>query len=69
MLRHAWDRAGADKVRIGLAVKSASYILLQGVPGHIDLEDVRYSINEVDGVLSLHEVGRERSALHRPITS
>lgn len=39
------------------SVKSASFILLQGVPTHISLEAVRASINEVEGVSSLHEVG------------
>lgn len=37
-------------------VKSASYILMQGVPGHISLEAVRASISRVDGVVSLHEL-------------
>jgi zinc transporter 1 len=32
--------------------------LLQGVPTHISLEAVRESINEVDGVSSLHEVSQ-----------
>ncbi|GFZ43150.1 Cobalt uptake protein COT1 [Saitozyma sp. JCM 24511] len=37
-------------------VRSASYILLQGVPSHVSLEDVRESIKEVDGVVSVHEL-------------
>lgn len=40
----------------GLPVRSASFILLQGVPPTISLERVRESILEVDGVLSLHEL-------------
>jgi len=37
-------------------VKSTSFILLQGVPSTVSLEDVRSSILEVEGVLSLHEL-------------
>ncbi|GAC97480.1 zinc/cadmium resistance protein [Pseudozyma hubeiensis SY62] len=36
--------------------KSASYILLQGVPASVSLEAVRHSIMDVDGVLNLHEL-------------
>ncbi|OCF41382.1 solute carrier family 30 (zinc transporter), member 1 [Kwoniella heveanensis CBS 569] len=36
--------------------KSASYILLQGVPSHVSLEAVRKSISNVDGVDSVHEL-------------
>ncbi|SJX63131.1 related to COT1-Vacuolar zinc (and possibly other metals) transporter [Sporisorium reilianum f. sp. reilianum] len=36
--------------------KSASYILLQGVPASVSLEAVRNSIMSVDGVLNLHEL-------------
>lgn len=37
-------------------VKSASYILLQGVPSHISLEAVRDAIKSCPGVVSLHEL-------------
>ncbi|KAJ7464603.1 cation efflux protein [Mycena latifolia] len=37
-------------------VRSASFVLLQGVPSTISLEQVRASILSVDGVLSLHEL-------------
>ncbi|RDB28767.1 Zinc/cadmium resistance protein [Hypsizygus marmoreus] len=37
-------------------VRSASFILLQGVPPTISLDGVRDSILEVEGVLSLHEL-------------
>lgn len=37
-------------------VRSASFILLQGVPPTVSLEEVRYSILNVEGVLSLHEL-------------
>ncbi|KAG2752352.1 cation efflux protein [Suillus brevipes Sb2] len=37
-------------------VQSASFILLQGVPPAISLDDVRESILDVDGVLSVHEL-------------
>jgi len=37
-------------------VRSASFILLQGVPPTVSIEDVRTSILNVDGVLSLHEL-------------
>ncbi|KAG2094245.1 cation efflux protein [Suillus discolor] len=37
-------------------VRNASFILLQGVPHTVSLEDVRDSILKVDGVLSVHEL-------------
>lgn len=37
-------------------VRSASFILLQGVPPSISLDEVRSSILDVEGVLSLHEL-------------
>ena len=37
-------------------VKSASFILLQGVPESVNLEDVRVDISAVDGVISIHEL-------------
>ncbi|KAK0478419.1 cation efflux protein [Armillaria novae-zelandiae] len=37
-------------------VRSASFILLQGVPSTISLDEVRDSILDVDGVLSVHEL-------------
>ncbi|KAJ7289119.1 cation efflux protein [Mycena rebaudengoi] len=37
-------------------VRSASFVLLQGVPSTISLDSVRAAILEVDGVLSLHEL-------------
>lgn len=37
-------------------VKSASFILLQGVPESVNLEDVREDISAVDGVISIHEL-------------
>ncbi|KAH9950474.1 cation efflux protein [Amylocystis lapponica] len=37
-------------------VRSTSFILLQGVPSTISIDDVRESILAVDGVLSLHEL-------------
>ncbi|EIW86645.1 cation efflux protein [Coniophora puteana RWD-64-598 SS2] len=37
-------------------VRSASFILLQGVPPNISIEDVRESIWAVEGVLSVHEL-------------
>ncbi|KAJ7463413.1 cation efflux protein [Mycena galericulata] len=37
-------------------VRSASFVLLQGVPATISLEQVRSSILDVEGVLSLHEL-------------
>jgi zinc transporter 1 len=37
-------------------VRSTAYILLQGVPSNIALGEVRKSILEVRGVLSLHEL-------------
>jgi zinc transporter 1 len=37
-------------------VKSASFILLQGVPSTVSLERVRLAIRRVPGVLSIHEL-------------
>jgi len=37
-------------------VRSASFILLQGVPPTVSLEEVRQSILAVEGVLNLHEL-------------
>jgi solute carrier family 30 (zinc transporter), member 1 len=37
-------------------VRSASFILLQGVPPAVSLEEVKNSILDVEGVLSLHEL-------------
>jgi len=37
-------------------VKSASFILLQGVPPSVSLERVRLAIRRVPGVLSIHEL-------------
>ena len=37
-------------------MKSASFILLQGVPPTVSLDEVRASILSIDGVLSLHEL-------------
>lgn len=37
-------------------VKSASFILLQGVPSAVPLEEVRRALLEVKGVLSVHEL-------------
>ncbi|PVG04802.1 hypothetical protein CPB86DRAFT_692364 [Serendipita vermifera] len=37
-------------------VKSASFILLQGVPENIKLDDLRFEIAEVEGVDSVHEL-------------
>lgn len=37
-------------------VRSTSFILLQGVPPTVSLEEVRAAILEVEGVLSLHEL-------------
>lgn len=37
-------------------VKSASFILLQGVPPSVSLEGVRASVLQIDGVLSLHDL-------------
>lgn len=39
-----------------ILVRSASFILLQGVPSQISLDEVRSSILDVEGVLSLHEL-------------
>lgn len=43
-------------VDVSLIVRSASFILLQGVPPTVSIEEVRASILEVEGVLSLHEL-------------
>jgi solute carrier family 30 (zinc transporter), member 1 len=37
-------------------VRSTSFILLQGVPPEVSLEDVRSGILAVEGVLSVHEL-------------
>lgn len=37
-------------------VRSTSFILLQGVPSTVSLEEVKDSILNVEGVLSLHEL-------------
>lgn len=37
-------------------VRSTAFILLQGVPPTISLDEVRAAILDVDGVLSLHEL-------------
>jgi len=37
-------------------VRSASFILLQGVPSTVSLDEVRDSILSVEGVLSVHEL-------------
>ncbi|KAI0080108.1 cation efflux protein [Panus rudis PR-1116 ss-1] len=37
-------------------VRSTSFILLQGVPSTVSLDDVRAAILDVEGVLSLHEL-------------
>ncbi|ESK87843.1 hypothetical protein Moror_15291 [Moniliophthora roreri MCA 2997] len=37
-------------------VRSTSFILLQGVPPHVSLDDVRKAILAVEGVLSVHEL-------------
>jgi len=37
-------------------VRSTSFILLQGVPSDVSLEDVRNAILKVEGVLSVHEL-------------
>ncbi|KAF4623470.1 hypothetical protein D9613_001874 [Agrocybe pediades] len=37
-------------------VRSASFILLQGVPSNVSLDEVRDSILDVEGVLSVHEL-------------
>jgi zinc transporter 1 len=47
-------------------VKSASYILLQGVPSHISLEAVRDAIKRCPGVISLHEVSQDCGSMDRP---
>ena len=45
-----------SKTRIFLQVRSASFILLQGVPHTVSIEDVRASILCIEGVLSLHDL-------------
>ncbi|KAK7052849.1 Zinc resistance conferring protein [Paramarasmius palmivorus] len=37
-------------------VRSTSFILLQGVPPHVSLDDVRNAILDVEGVMSVHEL-------------
>lgn len=37
-------------------VRSTSFILLQGVPSEVSLEDVKSAILDVEGVLSVHEL-------------
>jgi zinc transporter 1 len=37
-------------------VRSASFVLLQGVPATISIEQVRAAILAVEGVLGLHEL-------------
>ena len=37
-------------------MKSASFILLQGVPPHVSLEEVKQAIGGVNGVESVHEL-------------
>ena len=37
-------------------MKEAISILLQGVPKHINLEEVKQDINAVDGVLDMHDI-------------
>jgi zinc transporter 1 len=39
-----------------LTVRSASFILLQGVPPTVSIEEVRTAILEIEGVLSVHEL-------------
>jgi zinc transporter 1 len=39
-----------------LAVKSASFILLQAVPGNISLDELRSALLVLPGVVSVHEV-------------
>jgi hypothetical protein len=50
------DRIGARNDATNIAiVKSASFILLQGVPSHVSLDQVRREIREVPNVTSVHE--------------
>lgn len=44
---------GLDTIYV---VRSTSFILLQGVPPEVSLEDVRSDILSVEGVLSVHEL-------------
>ena len=37
-------------------MRSTSFILLQGVPSTVSIDEVRASILEIEGVLSLHEL-------------
>ncbi len=46
-------QCGLDTVH---SVRSTSFILLQGVPPEVSLEDVRSDILAVEGVLSVHEL-------------
>ena len=39
-----------------IVVRSTAFILLQGVPSTVSLEEVRDAILDVDGVLSVHEL-------------
>lgn len=39
-----------------ISVKSTAFILLQGVPTSVDLEDVRAAILRIPGVMSVHEL-------------
>ncbi len=41
---------------IAILVQSTAFILLQGVPGTVSLEETRDAILAVDGVLSVHEL-------------
>ena len=41
---------------VNFLVRSASFILLQGVPPAVSLDEVKDSILNVEGVLSLHEL-------------
>lgn len=45
-----------DRYHIASTVKSASFILLQGVPTSVALEELREDIRRVRGVTSLHEL-------------
>lgn len=46
----------SHKCCLAHAVRSTSFILLQGVPPTVSLDEVRAAILEVEGVLSLHEL-------------
>lgn len=56
-------RSQTRSYRSLFTVKSASYILLQGVPSHISLEAVRDAIKSCQGVVSLHEVSSQTTDL------